>query len=112
VAKLSENSVTAELYAENGTLLKNKAVNDGAININESGILITYGTDTIIAFKNLKVETLDKPAQSDEDDQLPVNGLELSTPYIALTILLATAIATFVCVNERKRAAKKQPAKP
>jgi hypothetical protein len=106
-ARISEDAVTAELYAENGTLLE-KAARDDAVNASESRILITYDADTVIAFKNLKVETLDQPTQPDSGSQIPVNELELSAPYIGLVILLAVAIAAIAYVKERKRVTKEQ----
>jgi len=52
----------------------------------------------------LKVETLDQPAQPLEDNKNAVNGQELLTPYINLTILLAAAFAAVVYVKKRKKA--------
>jgi hypothetical protein len=110
-ARISEDAITAELYAENGTLLEKIATRDDIANASESRILITYETDTIIAFKNLKVATLDQPTQPDGDSQIPVNELKLSAPYIGLAILLAVAIAAITCAKERKRVTKEQVAK-
>jgi hypothetical protein len=109
-ARISEGAVTAELYAENGTLLE-KTARDNAVNASESRILITYDADTVIAFKNLKVETLDQPSQPDDGSQIPANELELSAPYIGLAILLAVAIAAIAYVKERKRLTNEQTPK-
>jgi hypothetical protein len=102
VAKMSENEITAELYDMNGTLLESMATRDDAINISEFGILLANNTDKAIVFKNLKIETLDKPTQPVGGNQIPVNGLELLTPYIGLTILLAVAVATIVYIEKKK----------
>jgi hypothetical protein len=110
VARISEGAITAELYAENGTLLKSIAASNDTISVNESGILIAYDASTVIAFKNLKAETLDQPTPSVDDNQIPVNGLELLAPYIGLTILLAVAVATIAYIKERKRVAEEQTA--
>jgi len=37
---------------------------------------MAYDTDTIIAFKNLKVETLDQPTQPAGDNHIPAYNLE------------------------------------
>jgi len=65
---------------------------------------MAYDTDTIIAFKNLKVETLDQPTQPAGDNHIPVNEFELFAPYIGLTILLAVAVITLGYVKKGKRA--------
>jgi hypothetical protein len=102
-ARISEGVVTAELYTENGTLLENMVARDDTVNASESRILIICDTDTVIAFKNLKVETLDQPTQPDGGSQIPVNELALSAPYIGLAILLAVAIAGIAYTKKRKR---------
>jgi hypothetical protein len=108
-AKISEGVVTTELYAENGTLLK-KTTRD-ASNASESGILITYDANTVVAFKNLKNVTLDQPIQSDDGGETSTNEVELSAPYIGLAILLAIAIAAIAYVKERKRLTNEQTPK-
>jgi hypothetical protein len=59
VARISKNETTAELYDKNSIVSRSIATNDNATSTSEFGILMTYGTNTVIAFKNLKVETLD-----------------------------------------------------
>jgi hypothetical protein len=104
VARISENETTAELYDKNSTLLKSITTRDDAISIDKLGILMAFDTDTVIAFKNLKVETLDHTSPTVDGNHITVNGLELLAPYIGLTILLAVAVATVVYVKKRKRA--------
>ena len=104
LARISEDEITAELSDKNGTLLKSIATRDDAVSISEFGILMAYDTDTVIAFKNLKVETIDQPTQPVGGNHIPVNGLELLAPYIGLTILLAVAFTTVAYVKKRKRA--------
>jgi len=64
------------MHDNNGTLLKSIATGDGAISISELGILMAYDTDTIVAFKNLKAETLDQPTQPAGDNHIPAYNLE------------------------------------
>ncbi len=72
LAKMSEDKITAELYDKNGTLLQSIATGDDTISSNELGILITYDRDTVVAFKNLTVETLDKPTPPVDETNIPV----------------------------------------
>jgi hypothetical protein len=98
------------LYDANGTLLQNIALKNSALSISESGILMTYDADAVIAFKNLKAETLDQPTPPTDDNQTPTDELEPLAPFIGLTILLAVAVATIAYVKERKRATLTQMA--
>ena len=109
-ARVSEDEITAKLYDENGTLLKNIAARNDAMNISESGIMMAYDANAVIAFKNLKTETLDQPAPSVDGNQVPVNGPEWLAPYIGLTILLAVAAATIAYIKKRKRVTENQTA--
>jgi hypothetical protein len=109
--KMSNDEITAELHDMNGTLLESTATKDATINIGEFGILMAHDTDTIIAFKDLKVVTLDQLTQPVEGNQIPVNALEFSAPYIGLTTLLAVTVTTVVYVKKRKRATGQQTAK-
>jgi len=76
VAKMSKDEITAKLYDQNGTLLQSIATRDYAISISELGILMAYDKDTVIAFRNLKVETLDQPTQPVGGNHTTVYRLE------------------------------------
>jgi hypothetical protein len=76
LASISEDEIIAELYDNNGTLLKSTATRDDAMSISELRIIMAYGTGTVIAFKNLKVETLDQPTQPIAGNHIPVYDLE------------------------------------
>jgi len=76
VARISEDKITAELYANNGTLLRSIATRDNAISISELGILMACDRDTFIAFRDLKVETLDQPIEPVDGSHIPVDRLE------------------------------------
>jgi hypothetical protein len=72
LAEMSENEITAELYDNNGTLLQSIATGDDTTSISELGILIAYDRDTVVAFKNLKVETINQPTPPVDDTNIPV----------------------------------------
>ena len=90
------------MYDTNGTLLKSTATRDDPLSVTEFGLLLANNTDKIIAFKNLKTETLDQPNQPLEDNNVTLKELTLLAPYIGLTILLAAAFAAGVYVHKRK----------
>jgi hypothetical protein len=76
VAGMSEEEVTVELYDKNGTLLKSIETGDDAMSINELVVLIAYEIDIVIAFRNLKVETLNQPTQPVEENHIQTHRLE------------------------------------
>jgi hypothetical protein len=106
-ARIFEDGITASLYDENVTLLKNAAARDNFTSINESGILITYDANTVIAFKSLKAEILGQSTQTAAGDNIPVNRLEVLAPYAGLAILLATGVATIAYVKKRSNREEK-----
>jgi len=103
VAKISEGEITAELHDVNGTLLESMATTDDAISINELVILIANNTDRAVAFKNLKVGTLDQPTQLPEGNKNELNEHTLLAPNVAFTILLVVTFAAVVYVKKRKK---------
>ena len=100
-ATMSDKEITVELYDENNTLLKNMSIKDDAINIDEFNILMPYDLDSVIAFKNLKIEILDQPAKPVEYNNIPLNALDSLAPYIALLILLALAFSAVVLLKKK-----------
>jgi len=110
VARISESEITTELYDQNGTLLKNMAAKGDAVNSGESGILMTNAT--VVAFKNLKAESLDQPIPSVDSNQPSANRLELLAPYNGVVTLLAVAVAAIAYIWERKRATEKHVTEP
>jgi hypothetical protein len=105
IAKINEDKRTTELYDANGTLIKNAETRNDALGSGEFGVLMDYDINTIIAFKNLKAETLSQPAQPVSKNAAPVSELEVPAPYIGLTLLLAIAVAAIAYIKERKRGA-------
>jgi hypothetical protein len=101
-AKISKDEITAELRDINGTLLESVATREDPVRTDELVMLIANNTDRAVAFKNLKVETLDEPAPlPPEKNEKAVNGYDLLAPYVAFTILLAT-ISAAVIYKKRK----------
>ena len=103
VVEVSKGEITAELRGENGTLLKDLAVNEDAVGSSEYGILISCTPDTFVAFRNLKVKNLDQPSDEPEVNvQVPERELEMLAPYIILLMLLGTTITTIAYFRKAK----------
>ena len=99
VVKVSMGEITAKLLGENGTLLEDFAVKGEAAGSSECGVLISCIPDTFVAFKNLKVESLDQPPnKSNGNTQFPERGPELLAPYVILLLLLGIvgAVITYL----------------
>jgi hypothetical protein len=106
-ARISEDEITADLHDVNGTLLESMTIAHDGIDINELVILIANNTDRAVAFKDLKVETLNetKPPEAPEGaagDKKAANDSELLAPYVNLAILLVAIFAAVVYVTRRR----------
>jgi len=88
VVKVSGDEITAELRGEHNSIIEEFTVSGEALAGNESGILISCNPDTLLAFKNLKVEKLDQPPNLAGDISRPERGLELLAPHIIFLMLL------------------------
>ncbi len=108
VAKMSDDGATAQLYDENSSLLKNITSKEGLVSMSELGILIAddYAGD-VIAFKNLKIESLEPLTTSSGNPQNRLLGLDSIGPYIGLTVVSAVAVTVIVYARKRKRAGSK-----
>jgi len=109
-AKISENTTQARLYEMNNTLLEHSAPAD-AVGASEMGILMSYAPNSILAFKNLKVESLDKPApipvpQSSEQNKPDEIGWLV--PFLGVAVLSVVAVGAVVFAKRRKNAKTSQ----
>jgi hypothetical protein len=105
-ARISEDEITADLQDRNGTLIESMTVAHDEIDISELVILIANNTDRAVAFKNLKVETLNEttqPPEAPEGDEKAANDSELLTPYVNLAILLVATFTAVVYVKKRRQ---------
>ena len=105
IAKINEDKKITELYDANGTLIKNAETRKDALNSGEFGVLMSYDVNTVIAFKNLKAETLNQSTQPVSEKEVSASKPELPALYIGLTIILAVTVAAIAYVKERKRGA-------
>jgi hypothetical protein len=111
-ARISEDEITADLHDANGTLLESLTVANDGIDINELVILIANNTGRAVAFKDLKVETLNETAQlpaapeavkDAEGDKKAADDGALLAPYVNLAVLLVATIAAVVYVTRRRQ---------
>jgi hypothetical protein len=103
VTKVSGDEVAFEVYDENGTRLDSMAKTIGDQGSGELGILVTYPTGQVLAFKNLKVEALGQsPAPQTSEGQVQGNGFEFLFPCVRISLLLAGAALAIVCLKGRK----------
>jgi hypothetical protein len=108
-ARISGDEITADLQDRNGTVIESTAIAHDKVDINELVILIANNTDRAVAFKNLKVETLNNTIQPAEGDKKAeaANDSELLTPYVNLAILLVATFAAVVYVKRRRQVREK-----
>src|SRR4030066_2098162 len=107
-ATISKNETNARLYEQNGTLLKNLVPEENVTAFGQLGILMSYNPNAILAFRNLKVETLDQQTPPANVTQEKANELEWLGPNIYLPILSAVALATAAVASYVRRKRKKQ----
>jgi hypothetical protein len=103
VAKISGDEITTELRGENDTLLETSTVKSDAIDLSKFGIVISCDPSTFIAFKNLKVESLDQQPNALVSVPLPENELESLAPYILPVVLLVMACAATYFLRKNRK---------
>jgi hypothetical protein len=108
-ARISEDEITADLHDVNGTLMESLTIAHDEIDVSELVILIANNTGRAVAFKDLKVETLNETTQPPETpagaegDKKAANDSELLAPYVNLAILLVATFAAVVYVTKRRQ---------
>ena len=111
-ARISEDEITADLHDKNGTLIESMKITHDEIDINELVILIANNTGRAVAFKDLKVETLNEstqPPEAPEDaadaegDEKAANDSEFLVLYINLAIILIATFAAVAYVTKRRQ---------
>ncbi len=110
-ARISEDVITADLQDRNGTLIESMTITHDEIDVSELLVLITNNTDRAVAFKSLKVETLNNTVQHPEGaegDEKAANGSKLLAPYVNLAILLVATFAAVIYVNKRRQVKNKK----
>ncbi|UCF45361.1 MAG: hypothetical protein JSW44_01640 [Candidatus Bathyarchaeota archaeon] len=102
-ARISEGEIIANLHDINGTLLESMIIAPDEIDSSQLVILIANNTERAVAFKNLKIETLNNLIQPAESDEKTANDSELLAPYVNLAILLVATFAAVVYLRKRRQ---------
>jgi hypothetical protein len=110
-ATMSANGTDATIYQENGTLLNNVSPSSESATSNQVGVVLAYSSGAVIAFRNLKVESLDKP----ETPAVSASSIGKQTtsgpPYIEILVTLGVvfAVATLALASVRRKRHTRQP---
>jgi hypothetical protein len=113
-AVISKNETNARLYEQNGALLKSMGPEENVTNSDQLGILMSYNPNAILAFRNLRVETLDPPPPQVIVTQKKPNDLEWLGSNIYLQALAVVALATVAVASyvKKMREKKKDESRP
>jgi hypothetical protein len=103
IAKVNGDELTVEIYDDNGTRLENMAKTTTETGVGELGILMGYAPGQVLAFKNLKIGTLEQNPVPVAEDQVKGNGIDFLYPYIRMLLLLAGAALAVVVLKGRKK---------
>ena len=102
-ATISEAATNATLYEEDGTPLNNVTPRNDSVTTAQIGVLLAYNPGAIIAFRNLKVETLDKTEPTVSSPQSLETKTVSLAPYIGLIAILIVVIVAIASVSRRRR---------
>ena len=108
-ATISENATNATICEENGNPLNNFTQKNQTTTTNQIGVLLAYNPGAVIAFRNLKVETLDELEPPVSSANSLDNKLMSSPRYVELFIVLIafTIVAVAAIALLRKKRQKK-----
>lgn len=101
VARVVGDKAIVEVYNASGMLLDNSSQSWSGQSSGEFGVLMTYQTGQIIAFKDLKVEAVTQAPPATTQDAAEGNGFELLYPYVSPLLLLAGVVLAIVCLWQR-----------
>ncbi len=107
VAKVSGDVLTAEIYDQKGSLLKTVSQNKTSQNLDDIGVLVTYPTGQILAFKNLKVEATSHEVPPTTQNVSQGNSYEFLYPYIQASLLLAGFSLAIVSLWQKRKDKKR-----
>jgi len=91
-AKLSETEIYAQLFDAQGALLESLSIRNEAANIGEIGILVANNTNKAVAFKNLRIETVNQPLQPIDRNTSPTINAKAFVPYANWAIVAISAL--------------------
>jgi len=102
-AKLSETEIYAQLFDAEGALLESLSIRNEAASIGEIGILVANNTNKAVAFKNLRIETVNQPLQAIDRNTSPTINAEAFVPYANWAIVAISSLtAVFYAWKKEK----------
>jgi hypothetical protein len=103
IAKVSGDYVAVEVCDENGTRLERMSQSKSGQDLSEFGVLMTYQTGQIIAFKNLNVETITQKTPVVAHEVTKGDGFEFLYPFVRVSLLSAGTVLAIVCLWQRRK---------
>ena len=103
ITKVSRDNASIKLYNANGTQLQNLDSSTATTDFEELGIFMTYGPSQVLAFKNLKVETITQNQVPVGEDKVKENGIEILYSLMRTSFLLTGAALAVVTLKGRKK---------
>lgn len=103
-ATIMKNATNARLFETNNTVIGNIAVTE-PLESGEMGILMSYPPNSILAFKNLRVSTLDEKAAPlpPERETAERSRVEWLAPYIVFAVLLAIGLMAVGSIRRKSK---------
>ena len=101
-ATISEAATNVTLYEENGTPMNNVAPRNN-VTADQIGVVLAFNPGEVIAFRNLKVETLEKPEPTASNAQSLENQTVPPETYIGIIAVLIVVVAAVAMVRRKRR---------
>ena len=105
-AKLSETEIYAQLFDAEGAILESFSIRNEAASIGEIGILVANNTNKAVAFKNLRIETLNQPLQPIDRNTSPTINAEAFVPYANWAIAAISALTAIIYAWKKEKTRK------
>jgi hypothetical protein len=105
-AKLSETEIYAQLFDAEGAILESFSIRNEAASIGEIGILVANNTNKAVAFKNLRIETLNQPLQPIDRNTSPTINAETFVPYANWAIVAISALTAIIYAWKKEKTRK------
>ncbi len=103
VTQVNEQNFATEVYDMNGTRLQGISKNRNSQNFSRVGVLMTYQTGQIIAFKSLNIEKTVPKATSAAKELPQENEQKIGSPYLRSTFLSAGAVLAIISFVQRRK---------
>jgi hypothetical protein len=100
-AVISDSGITTTIHDMSGAIIESKAVLCDATGANKMVLLIANSIDSAVAFKNLRIQTLNSVDQPQES--LKPTSPAGAIPYLVISILLVLIVAAAIALYAKKK---------